>query len=379
MDFRLSEAQELLKRSLREFSEKEIEPVAEELDRSMEYPLSNVKKMGEMGLLGMLVPPEYGGAGADTLSFVLAVEEISKADASHGLILSVQNTLVNLPILGFASEEVKREYLIPLARGEYIGSFALTERGAGTDVSSITTTARKEGDHYVLEGSKFFITSAPYARAFVVFAKTDPEAGHKGISAFLVDSRWKGVRVGEPLDKMGVRCSGQAEVFFEGVEVPSEHLLGSEGEGFKIALSTLDSGRIGIGAQAVGIAQAALDEAVKYSKEREQFGRPIASFQAIQWMIAEMATKVEAARLLVYRAAMARDTQKRFSKEAAMAKYYASEVAREVTNYALQIHGGYGYTKDYKVERLYRDAKVTEIYEGTTEAQKMVISSSYLK
>ncbi|RLF53785.1 MAG: acyl-CoA dehydrogenase, partial [Thermoplasmata archaeon] len=356
-----------------------IEPVADELDKSMEYPLSNVRKMGEMGLLGMLVPPEYGGAGADTLSFVLSVEEVSKADASHGLILSVQNTLVNLPILSFASEEVKREYLTRLARGEYIGGFALTERGAGTDASAITTTARKEGDIYVLEGSKIFITSAPYARAFVVFAKTDPEAGHKGISAFLVDSKWRGVRVGEPLDKMGIRCSGQAEVFFKDVEVPSEHLLGSEGEGFKIALSTLDSGRIGIGAQAVGIAQAALEEAVKYSKEREQFGRPIAKFQAIQWMIAEMATKVEAARLLVYRAALARDTQKRYSTEAAMAKYYASEVAREVTNFALQIHGGYGYTKDYKVERLYRDAKVTEIYEGTTEAQKMVISSSYLK
>ncbi|MCD6110712.1 MAG: acyl-CoA dehydrogenase family protein [Thermoplasmata archaeon] len=379
MDFRLTEAQELLVKSVKEFAEREIEPVADELDKSMEYPLSNVRKMGEMGLLGMLVPPEYGGAGADTLSFVLSVEEVSKADASHGLILSVQNTLVNLPILSFASEEVKREYLTRLARGEYIGGFALTERGAGTDASAITTTARKEGDIYVLEGSKIFITSAPYARAFVVFAKTDPEAGHKGISAFLVDSKWRGVRVGEPLDKMGIRCSGQAEVFFKDVEVPSEHLLGSEGEGFKIALSTLDSGRIGIGAQAVGIAQAALEEAVKYSKEREQFGRPIAKFQAIQWMIAEMATKVEAARLLVYRAALARDTQKRYSTEAAMAKYYASEVAREVTNFALQIHGGYGYTKDYKVERLYRDAKVTEIYEGTTEAQKMVISSSYLK
>ncbi|HDD60873.1 MAG: acyl-CoA dehydrogenase [Thermoplasmata archaeon] len=379
MDFRLTEAQELLVKSVKEFAEREIEPVADELDKSMEYPLSNVRKMGEMGLLGMLVPPEYGGAGADTLSFVLSVEEVSKADASHGLILSVQNTLVNLPILSFASEEVKREYLTRLARGEYIGGFALTERGAGTDASAIITTARKEGDIYVLEGSKIFITSAPYARAFVVFAKTDPEAGHKGISAFLVDSKWRGVRVGEPLDKMGIRCSGQAEVFFKDVEVPSEHLLGSEGEGFKIALSTLDSGRIGIGAQAVGIAQAALEEAVKYSKEREQFGRPIAKFQAIQWMIAEMATKVEAARLLVYRAALARDTQKRYSTEAAMAKYYASEVAREVTNFALQIHGGYGYTKDYKVERLYRDAKVTEIYEGTTEAQKMVISSSYLK
>lgn len=379
MDFSLNEAQELLKRSVREFAEREIEPVADELDETMQYPLSNVKKMGEMGLLGMLVPPEYGGAGADTLSFVLAVEEVSRVDASHGLILSVQNTLVNLPVLGFATEEIREEYLPRLARGEYIGSFALTERGAGTDVSSISSTARKEGDSYILQGSKIFITSAPYARVFVVFAKTDPEAGHKGISAFLVDSRWKGVRVGEPMDKMGIRCSGQAEVFFDNVEVPPACLLGSEGEGFKIALSTLDSGRIGIGAQAVGIAQAALEEAVKYSREREQFGRPIAKFQAIQWMIAEMATKVEAARLLVYRAAMARDTQKRFSTEAAMAKYYASEVAREVANYALQIHGGYGYTKDYKVERLYRDAKITEIYEGTTEAQKMVISSSYLK
>jgi len=236
MDFRLTEAQELLVKSVKEFAEREIEPVADELDKSMEYPLSNVRKMGEMGLLGMLVPPEYGGAGADTLSFVLSVEEVSKADASHGLILSVQNTLVNLPILSFASEEVKREYLTRLARGEYIGGFALTERGAGTDASAIITTARKEGDIYVLEGSKIFITSAPYARAFVVFAKTDPEAGHKGISAFLVDSKWRGVRVGEPLDKMGIRCSGQAEVFFKDVEVPSEHLLGSEGEGFKIAL-----------------------------------------------------------------------------------------------------------------------------------------------
>ncbi|MEX2706334.1 MAG: acyl-CoA dehydrogenase [Candidatus Freyrarchaeum guaymaensis] len=375
----MTEAQELLRNSVREFAEKEIEPIAAEHDKTMEYPIETVKKMGEMGLMGMLVPKEYGGGGTDTVSYAIAIEEISRADASHGLIMSVHSSLVCPIILNYGTEEQRKRYLPHLAKGEYIGAFALTERGAGTDAASLQTVAVKEGDHYLLNGSKIFITSAKEAKVFIVFAKTDPEAGHKGISAFIVEGGSEGLSFGEVLDKMGVRCSGQREVFFKDLSVPEENLIGKEGDGYKIALSSLDSGRIGIGAQAVGIAQAALDESIKYSMEREQFGRPIAKFQAIQWMIAEMATKIEAARLLVYRAAYARDTQKRFSMEASMAKYFASEVAREATNYAVQIHGGYGYIKDYPIERVYRDARIIAIYEGTNEIQKLRIAGELLK
>ncbi len=379
MDFSLTKEQEMIRKMVREFAEKEVAPIAAEIDETCEFPAETIKKMGKLGLMGMTVPKEWGGGGMDPVSYVIAVEEISRACASTGVAMSVNNSLVCDSILKFGTEAQKQKYLIPLANGEKLGSFALTEPSAGTDAAAQQTTAVKDKDDYIINGSKIFITNGSKSDVVILFVMTDKSKGTRGISAFIVDTNTKGFSIGTIEDKMGIRGSIQAELVFEDMRIPSENLLGKEGAGFKIAMVSLDSGRIGIAAQALGIAQAALDESIKFSKEREQFGRPIAKFQAIQWMIANMATEIDAARLLVYRAAFVKGQGMRFSQEAAMAKLYASDVAVRVTRDAVQIHGGYGYTKDYTVERLYRDAKITEIYEGTSEVQKMVISGALLR
>jgi butyryl-CoA dehydrogenase len=378
MKLELNEQQKMIRSMVREFAEKEIAPHAAELDKTGEYPTKILEKMAKLGLLGIIIPQQYGGAGLDTISYATVVEEISRKCASTGVITSVHNSLVAWPIMKYGSEEQKKKYLPILATGEKIGAFAGTEPNAGSDLGAMKTTAVLKGNHYIINGDKTFITSGPKAGIIIVFAVTDKNAGTKGISAFIIENTFKGYKVGSIFDKLGINASQTSELLFENMEVPKENLLGKEGEGFKIALSTLDGGRIGIASQAVGIAQAALDESIAYSKQREQFGKPLAKFQAIQWMIADMATRIEAARFLVYNAAYAKDKGGRFSKEAAMAKLFASETAMDTVIKAVQIHGGYGYTKEYMVERLFRDAKITEIYEGTSEVQRMVISANLL-
>ncbi len=379
MKLELNDQQKMIKKMVREFAEKEIEPIAQELDEKGEFPHKILKKMAKLGLLGIVIPKEYGGAGLDTISYAAVIEEISKKCASTGVITSVHNSLVSYPIMKYGTDEQKKKYLPILAKGEKIGAFAGTEPNAGSDLGAMQTRAELKGDKYIINGDKTFITSGPEAGIFIVFAATDKEKGAKGLSAFIVENTYKGFKVGGIFDKMGINANLVSELVFENMEVPKENLLGKEGDGFKIALSTLDGGRIGIASQAVGIAQAALEESIEYAKQRQQFGRPIAKFQAIQWMIAEMATKIEAARFLLYNAASAKDKGGRFSKEAAMAKLFASETAMDAVIKGVQIHGGYGYTKEYKIERLFRDAKITEIYEGTSEVQKMVIAGSLLR
>ncbi|MCK4272263.1 acyl-CoA dehydrogenase, partial [bacterium] len=374
MDFKLTKIQEMTRKMVREFALNEVEPIAAEIDENERFPQETIDKMAKLNLMGLTVPKEYGGVDVDGVSYAIVIEELSRVCASTGVITAVHNSLAPFPIIKYGSEELKKEYLPKLASGEYIGAFSITEPGAGTDVAGIQTTAEMDGDDYVINGSKIFVTNGPQAGIVTVFAKTDMAKGSRGISAFVVEKGTPGFKIGTLETKMGIRGSHQCELVFENCRVPKEYLLGSEGQGFKIALETLDHGRVGIAAQALGIAQGALDEAVKYSKEREQFGRPLAKFQAIQWMIADMATEIEAARLLVHKAAYTKDNQKRFSSEAAMAKLYASEVAMRATIKAVQIHGGYGYTKDYTVERLIRDAKITEIYEGTTEIEKIIMA-----
>jgi len=379
MKLELNEQQKMIQKMVQEFAEKEVGPIAEELDKKAEYPHKTLEKMSKLGLLGIIIPTEYGGAGLDTISYSIVIEEISRKCASTGVITSVHNSLVAYPIMKYGTEEQKKKYLPILAKGEKIGAFAGTEPNAGTDLGAMQTTAKLKGDKYIINGDKTFITSGPEAGILIGFAVTDKEAGSKGISAFIIENTFKGFKVGSIFDKMGINANLVSELIFEDMEVPKENLLGKEGEGYKIALSTLDGGRIGIASQAVGIAQACLDESIEYSKQRQQFGRPIAKFQAIQWMIADMATRIEASRYLVYNAAYAKDLGGRFSKEAAMAKLFASETAVDAANKAVQIHGGYGYTKEYTVERLFRDSKITEIYEGTSEVQKMVIAGSLLR
>ncbi|HEC89189.1 MAG TPA: acyl-CoA dehydrogenase [Thermoplasmatales archaeon] len=380
MQLELNEQQKMIQKMVREFAEKEIAPVASELDKKAKYPTEILKKMAKLGLLGAIIPQEYGGAGLDTISYTIIIEEISKKCASTGVITSVHNSLVSWPIMKYGNEEQKKKYLPILARGEKIGAFAGTEPNAGSDLGAMQTTAELKGDKYIINGNKTFITSGSKAGVLIVFAVTDKSLGSKGISAFIVENTMKGFKVGDTFEKMGINANHVTELIFEDMEVPKENLLGKEGEGFKIALSALDGGRIGIAAQAVGIAQAALEESIEYSKQRQQFGRPIAKFQAIQWMLADMATRIEAVRQLVYKAAYAKDhKQGRYSKEAAMAKLFASETAMDAVIKAVQIHGGYGYTKEYTVERLFRDAKITEIYEGTSEVQRLVIANSLLK
>jgi butyryl-CoA dehydrogenase len=378
MKLELNDQQKMIRNMVREFAEKEIAPVAAELDKTGEYPTKILEKMAKLGLLGIIIPQQYGGAGLDTISYVTVVEEISRKCASTGVITSVHNSLAAWPIMKYGTEEQKKKYLPILAKGEKIGAFAGTEPNAGSDLGAMKTTAVLKGNHYIINGDKTFITSGPKAGIIIVFAVTDKNAGVKGISAFIVENSFKGYKVGSIFEKLGINASQTSELIFENMEVPKENLLGKEGDGFKIALSTLDGGRIGIASQAVGIAQAALDESIMYSKQREQFGKPIAKFQAIQWMIADIATRIEAARFLVYHAAYVKDKGERYSKEAAMAKLFASETAMDTVIKAVQIHGGYGYTKEYTVERLFRDAKITEIYEGTSEVQRMVISGTLL-
>ena len=380
MQLELNEQQKMIQKMVREFAEKEVAPIAAELDKKEEYPTKTLEKMAKLGLLGIIIPQEYGGAGLDTISYEIVVEEISRKCASTGVVTSVHNSLTAWPIIKYGTEEQKKKYLPILAKGEKIGAFAGTEPNAGSDLGAMKTTAVLKGNKYIINGDKTFITSGPKAGIIIVFAVTDKEAGPKGISAFIVESDMKGYKVGSVFEKLGINASKTSELIFEDMEVPKENLIGKEGDGFKIALATLDGGRIGIAAQAVGIAQAALDESIEYAKQRQQFGRPIAKFQAIQWMIADMSTRINAARWLVLNAAYQKDHGSgRYSKEAAMAKLFASETAMDTVIKAVQIHGGYGYTKEYTVERLFRDAKITEIYEGTSEVQRMVIAGSLLR
>ncbi len=378
MDFSLTEEQELFRRTARDFAQKELEPQARQLDEKHQFPLETLKRLGELGYLGMVVPEEYGGIGADTLSYVLVMEELSKACASTSTAVSVQNSLVEFPIVEFGSESQKRRYLPPLARGEWLGAFALTEPEAGSDPGAMKTTAIKKNQQYVLNGTKRFITNAAFAQLFIVFASTDPQAGKGGVSCFLLERDTPGFIVGKEEDKMGIRGTSTCELFFEDCRVPTENLLGEPGRGFKIAMLTLDAARIGIAAQAVGIAQAALDESLKYAGERKVFGQLLAEFQAIQFKLAEMKALVEAARLLTYYAAWRKDQGQDYILESSLAKLYASEIASQVADSAVQIHGGYGYIRDYKVERLYRDARITRLYEGTSEIQKLIIARQLL-
>ena len=379
MDFELTDEQQLIRDAVREFAEAEVTPIAAEIDRDHRFPFELLPKLAEMNLMGMPYPEKAGGAGADYVSYVIAVEELSRACASTGVIVSAHTSLATWPVFKFGTETQQDRYLHDMASGRRLGAFALTEPAAGTDAGAGTATATLNADGYALNGSKMFITNAPFADVYIVFAKTDPERGARGISAFIVEKDTPGFSVGEAEHKLGIRGSSTPPIYFSDCRMPREALLGAEGDGFKIAMATLDGGRIGIAAQALGIAQAALDASVAYAKERVQFGKPIATLQAIQWMIADMATEIDAARLLVYRAASCVDNGRPYSTEGAMAKLFASETATRVAGKAIQIHGGYGYTESYPVERNYRDAKITEIYEGTSEVQRMVIARSALR
>jgi butyryl-CoA dehydrogenase len=379
MNFDLPEELEMLRQMVREFSEQEVRPQAAITDRDARFPDEIIQKAAELGLTGINVPEQYGGAGLPTLGTVIAIEEISRCCAATGVILSVNNSLVCDPLLKFTNDEQKQRILKPLASGKALGCFALTEPQAGSDASNLRTFAVRNGDHYVVDGQKVWITNAPRANWALVFVVTDRTQGHHGLTALMIEIGTPGFSVGKHEEKMGIRGALSSALHFENCRVPVENRLGNEGEGFKVALSTLDGGRIGIAAQAVGIAQGAYEAAIAYSKQRTAFGSQISDFQAIQFMLADMATEIDAARLLTYRAAMAKDSGKRFSKEASMAKLYASETAMKHTVKAVQIHGGYGYSKEFPVERAMRDAKITEIYEGTSEIQRLVIAESLLR
>jgi len=379
MDFNFSEEQKMMRTMARDLRAREVRPLAAVLDAEARYPYETVEKLAQLGFMGIFVPPEHGGSGLDQVSYALVIEELSRACAATGVIVSAHNSLVCYPVLRFGTDEQKRKYLAPMARGEAIGSFALTEPEAGSDAANQRTVAVADGDHFVLNGSKIFITNATVAKTFIIFGLTDPPAGVRGITAFLIERDTPGFVVGKKEDTMGIRGSGACRLDFDDVRLPRESVLGEVNKGFRVAMATLDAGRIGIAAQAVGIGQAALDESVKYAKERVAFGGPISNREAIQWMIADTATEVAAARCLTYRAAAKKDEGDNITLEAAQAKLYASEMAHRATHRAVQIHGGYGYTKDFPVERLYRDARVTEIYEGTSEIQRLVVASQMLK
>lgn len=380
--FPLSDEHKMLRDAARDFARNEIAPIAAEFDESGEFPHKTIKKMGEMGFMGIEVPEQYGGAGMDTLAYVLALEEICKADAAHGVIMSVNNSLYANGLLKFGSEEQKKKFLVPVASGKSIGAYSLTEPMSGSDAGTMKSRATRDGDFYLLNGRKSWVTSGPVADYVVVFMMTDPEKKQKGVSAFLVESSTPGFVRGKKEPKLGIRASATSELIFDNVRVPVENRLGAEGEGFKIAMTVLDAGRIGIAAQALGIAEAAYEAARDYAGQREAFGQPIGAFQGTGFKIADMKTRIEASRLLIYNAALAKERAKtsggRFSLEAAMAKLYASETAMFVTHQAVQIHGGMGYSKELPVERYFRDAKITEIYEGTSEIQRLVISRSEL-
>lgn len=375
MLYTTTQKHEELRKIIRNFAENEIKPQAFLLDQNNEFPAEAVKKLGEMGYMGIPYPEEYGGAGLDALSYAIAVEELSRVDGGAGVILSAHVSLGSWPIFAFGTEAQKQKYLVPLAKGEKIGAFGLTEPNAGSDAGGTETTAVLKGDYYLLNGGKIFITNAPKADTYVIFAVTTPDIGTRGISAFIVEKGWDGFEFGDHYDKMGIRSSSTAELIFNDVKVPKENLLGKEGDGFKIAMATLDGGRIGIAAQALGIAQGAFENALQYSKERVQFGKPICQQQSISFKLADMATKLRCARFLVYSAAELKEAHAPYGMESAMAKMYASDIALEVTNDALQIFGGSGFLKGMEVERAYRDAKITTIYEGTNEIQRVVIAS----
>ena len=379
MNFGLTREQELVRQMVREFAVNEVKPIAAEIDETEEFPMETTKKMGKLGMLGIPFAKEYGGAGGDVLSYIITVEELSKVCGTHGVIVSAHTSLCASLINEHGKPAQKEKYLTPLAKGEKIGAFGLTEPGAGTDAAGQQTTAVLDGDNYILNGSKIFITNGGVADTFIVFAMTDKSVGTRGISAFIVEKDFPGFSIGKKEDKLGIRASSTTELIFEDCIVPKENLIGKEGKGFGIAMKTLDGGRIGIAAQALGIAEGAYEESVKYMKERKQFGRSLSAFQGLQWMIADMNTKIEAAKNLVYKAAWLKENKLPYSVDAARAKLFAAEVAMDVTTKAVQLHGGYGYTKEYPVERMMRDAKITEIYEGTSEVQKMVIAGSELR
>jgi butyryl-CoA dehydrogenase len=379
MDIQLTEEQRQVRDLCREFAARELAPNARRWDAEHEFPRDAVRQLAEMGLMGVAVPAEWGGGGMDNVSYALAMEEISRGCAGTGVIMSVSNSLYCDPVLKYGDDAQRKEFLFPFAKGERLGAFALTEPMSGSDAAEMRTVAVRRGDEYVLDGTKNFITNGPQADVILVFAMTDRARRHKGISAFLVPTDAKGFTRGKPDEKLGIRASGSCSIFFEGCALPARCRLGEEGDGFKIAMGTLDGGRIGIAGQALGIARAAFEEAVAYAKERKAFGQPIAQFQAIQFMLADMALELDAARLLTLRAAAAKDRGVRHTAESAMAKLFASEMAERVTSKALQIHGGYGYVKDYDVERHWRDSRITQIYEGTSEIQRLVIAASVLK
>ncbi|MBW6410492.1 acyl-CoA dehydrogenase [Clostridium weizhouense] len=379
MNFQLTREQELVQQMVREFAQNEVKPIAAEVDETERFPMENVEKMAKLGIMGIPFSKEVGGAGGDVLSYIMTVEELSKVCATTGVIVSAHTSLCASVINEHGTPAQKEKYLPELAQGKKIGAFGLTEPGAGTDAAGQQTTAVLDGDHYVLNGSKIFITNGGVAETFIIFAMTDKSQGTKGISAFIVEKSFPGFSIGKLEDKMGIRGSSTTELVMEDCIVPKENLLGKEGKGFGIAMKTLDGGRIGIAAQALGIAEGAFEEAVNYMKERKQFRRPLSAQQGLQWYIAEMDVKIEAARHLVYKAACKKQNGEPYSIDAARAKLFAAEVAMEVTTKAVQIFGGYGYTKDYPVERMMRDAKITEIYEGTSEVQKMVIAGSILR
>ncbi|MCP5468333.1 MAG: acyl-CoA dehydrogenase [Deltaproteobacteria bacterium] len=379
MDFQLNDEQKMIRDMARQFAQNELVPAAAELDEKSEFLSRHLPKMAELGLMGMMIPTEWGGSGLDMLSYVLALEEISVGCASTAVTMSVNNSLYCSSILRFANDSLKEKYLIPFASGQKLGAYCLSEPGTGSDAANQQTTAKLSGDKYILNGRKNFITNGPHADAMIVYAMTDKEKRHKGISAFIVDKDFPGFYVGKIEKKLGIRASSTSEIILENCEVPKENLLGEEGQGFTLAMNTLDSGRVGIATQALGIARAAFEAAARYSLEREAFGQVIGQFQAIQHYLADMAKDIDAGRLLTHRAAWLKDQGKDINREGAMAKLFCSEAAMWITNKAIQIHGGYGYITEYPVERFFRDAKITEIYEGTSEIQRLVIARSVLK
>ncbi len=379
MDFDLTEEHKMVQEMCREFAENEIIPVADELDKTGRFPEEIIKKAAELGLMGITIPEEYGGAGMDTISYLIAGEELSRGCPGTAVIIAAHQSLVAVPIYEFGTEEQRQKYVIPMAKGEKLGCLGLTEPGAGSDAGAVTTSARLEGDHYVVNGAKQFITNAAEADICLLIVSTDKSRGQRGLSALIVETDTPGFAVGKHEEKMGIRASSTCELNFENMKVPKENLLGKEGHGFIISMKTLDGGRISIAAQALGICRAAFEKALQFSKERVQFGKPISKFQAIQWMLADMATEMEAARWLAYRTAWLKDQGRPYSLEAAMTKLKTSELSNFVCNKALQIHGGYGYIRDYGLERHLRDARITEIYEGTSEIQRLVIAMRLLK
>jgi butyryl-CoA dehydrogenase len=379
VDLDLTEEQQLLQKSVRDFAEAEVKPHAKEIDETGRFPRDNFKKAAELGLTGVAVPENYGGAGMDHVSYAIVIDEISRVCASTGVILSVQNSLYCDPVLRFGTDEQKQKFLVPFARGEKIGCYALTEPQAGSNAAALTTKAVRKGDTYVVNGTKAWITNGGAADAAIVYVNTHPEKGEKGITALVVEKGTRGFAVGKEEKKLGINATACTELSFTDCEVPIGNRIGNEGEGYKVALSTLDGGRIGIAAQATGIAQGAFEAALSYAQQRQAFGHPISDFQAIQFMLADMATEIDAARLLTRRAAWKQDSGARFTMEASIAKLFASEMSTRVTHKAIQIHGGYGYSREYPVERNYRDARITEIYEGTSEIQRLVIAAWVLK